>query len=400
MSPPLRRSRPATPEVQMPESSVDRDREGRPVSPPAPSPRASTIDLFELLMEMRGDMAELRDNVVTLRAEFGDMTQLRYDVGMLRSGLGDLHAEVAAIRGDIAGLRETSDYRDGGGSGGTCHYRDGGGDEGIGGYRDGGTGGYRDGGVGGYQGGGGQMRYVDSSWPSVATFDLFLNDTMGMEERERIPMVEGVPVQDILEDVEGVPEEERVPEMAVEVVLKMTSPDAEGIPEEVGVPVQGIPEDVEGASEVEVVVVPVQGIPKDAEGALEEDRVLEVEMVPMHGIPGDVEGAPEEERVPEVEVVPEKMPDSPDVVFVSEEVVPIAGEGSSRWLGRWRFPRRMRRGRWLLTWWSGWSARGQGCHHSMFFLPLPRRRRGEGSSTGRTRIYSGRWTTPSGKPLR
>ncbi|XP_022886743.1 uncharacterized protein LOC111402593 [Olea europaea var. sylvestris] len=65
--------------------------------------------------------------------------------------------------------------------------------------------------------------------------------------------------------------------------------------------------------------------------------------------------------------------------------------GSSRWLGRWRFPRRMR---------SGWSARGQGCHHSTFFLPLPRRRRGEGLSTGRTRIYSGRWTTPSGKPLR
>ncbi|XP_022883890.1 dormancy-associated protein 2-like [Olea europaea var. sylvestris] len=146
MSPPLRRSRPATPEVQMPESSVDRDREGRPVSPPAPSPRASTIDLFDLLMEMRGDMAELRENVVTLRAEFGDMAHLRYDVAMLRAGLGDLYAEVAAIRGDIASLRGTSDYRDGGGSGGTGHYRDGGGDGATGGYRDGGTGGYRDGG--------------------------------------------------------------------------------------------------------------------------------------------------------------------------------------------------------------------------------------------------------------
>ncbi|XP_022843148.1 cold and drought-regulated protein CORA-like [Olea europaea var. sylvestris] len=112
---------------------------------------------------------------------------------MLRAGLGDLHAEVAAIRGDIAGLHGTSDYRDGGGSGGIGHYRDEGGDGGTGGYRDGGTGGYRDGGGDGgvcsYQGGGGQMGYVDSSWPSVAAFD-----TMGMEEREMIPVVEGVPV--------------------------------------------------------------------------------------------------------------------------------------------------------------------------------------------------------------
>ncbi|XP_022855853.1 uncharacterized protein LOC111377048 [Olea europaea var. sylvestris] len=198
MSPPLRRSRPATPEVQMPESSVDRDREGRPVSPPAPSPRASTIDLFDLLIEMRGDMAELRDNVVTLRAELGDMAQLRYDVAMLRAGLGDLHAEVAAIRGDIAGLRGTSDYRDGGGSRGTGHYRDGGGDGGTGGYREGGTGGYRDeggdGGVGGYQGEG-------VRWGAR-------EDTCGGGDAR----------QDIPEDVEGVPEEERVTEMEVEVV--------------------------------------------------------------------------------------------------------------------------------------------------------------------------------------
>ncbi|XP_022845283.1 uncharacterized protein LOC111368276 [Olea europaea var. sylvestris] len=104
---------------------------------------------------------------------------------------------------------------------------------------------------------------------------------MGMKEREGIPVVEGVPdeegvpVQGILEDIEGVLEEERVPE--VEVVPEMTSPEAEGIPKEVKVPVQGIPGDVEG--------------------------------------------------VPEVEVVPERTPDSSDVVFVSEEVVPIAGEG-------------------------------------------------------------------------
>ncbi|XP_022841970.1 uncharacterized protein LOC111365663 [Olea europaea var. sylvestris] len=238
------------------------------------------------------------------------MAQLRYDVAMLRAGLGDLHAEVVAIRGDIAGLRGTSDYRDGGGSGGTGHYQDGGGDGGTSGYRDGGTGGYQDGGgdggVGGYQGGGGQMGYVDSSWPSVVAFDSFLDDTMGMEERERIPVVEGVPVRDIPEDVEGVPEEERVPE--------------------VGVPVQGIPEDVEGASESEVEV------------EVEVDRVLELEVVPVHGIPGDVEGAPEEERVPEVEVVPEKTPDSPVVVFVSEEVAPTAGEGVVPMAGEMEIP--------------------------------------------------------------
>ncbi|XP_022843381.1 uncharacterized protein LOC111366931 [Olea europaea var. sylvestris] len=111
----------------------------------------------------------------------------------------------------------------------------------------------------------GQMGYVDSLWPSVAAFHSFLNDTIGIEERERIPVVEGVPVQEIPEDV-GVPEEERVPE--VEVVPEMTSPEAEGIPEEVGVSLQGIPEDVEGVPEekrvpeVEVEVVPVQGMPR------------------------------------------------------------------------------------------------------------------------------------------
>ncbi|XP_022856810.1 uncharacterized protein LOC111377895 [Olea europaea var. sylvestris] len=128
-----------------------------------------------------------------------------------------------------------------------------------------------------------------------------------MEERERIPVVEGMLAQDIPEDVEGVPKEERVPEMEV-------------------------------VSEVGVEVVPVQGIPGDAEGVPEEDRVLELEVVPVHGITGDVEGAPEEERVPEVEVVPEKTPDSPVVVFVSEEVVPTAGEGVVPMAGEMEIP--------------------------------------------------------------
>ncbi|XP_022891304.1 uncharacterized protein LOC111406240 isoform X1 [Olea europaea var. sylvestris] len=116
ISPPSRRSCPVAPNVQMPESRVDRDREGRPVSPSAPIRRASTDDLFELLTEMRGNMAELRD-----------------DVAMLRAGLENLHAEVTAIRDDITCLRRTGGYRDREYDGGVGGSRDGGGDGGGGG---------------------------------------------------------------------------------------------------------------------------------------------------------------------------------------------------------------------------------------------------------------------------
>ncbi|XP_022861560.1 uncharacterized protein LOC111381947 [Olea europaea var. sylvestris] len=90
----------------MPESRIDRDRECRPVSPPVPSRHVSKVDLFELLTEMRGNMSELRD-----------------EVAMLRAGLGYLHAEIAAIQGDIAGLRRTGGYWDGGDDGGIGDYR-------------------------------------------------------------------------------------------------------------------------------------------------------------------------------------------------------------------------------------------------------------------------------------
>ncbi|XP_022862557.1 H/ACA ribonucleoprotein complex subunit 1-like [Olea europaea var. sylvestris] len=86
---------------------------------------------------------------------------------------------------------------------------------------------------------------------------------------------EGVPVKGIPEDMEGVPEEERVPE--VELVLEMTSPEAKRIPEEEEVPVKGIPEDVEGVPE--------------------EERVPEVEVVPEMTSP-EADGIPKEMGVP------------------------------------------------------------------------------------------------------
>ncbi|XP_022891662.1 glycine-rich RNA-binding protein-like [Olea europaea var. sylvestris] len=102
---------------------------------------ASIDDMFRLMMEIRDDVAHLRSKVVDLRC----------DVRMVQVGLGDFYTEVVAIRGDIVGLRGTSEYRDGVGGGGTGGYQDGEGDGGTGGYRDGGG----DGGTGGCQGRGG-----------------------------------------------------------------------------------------------------------------------------------------------------------------------------------------------------------------------------------------------------
>lgn len=42
------------------------------------------------------------------------MVELRDDFAMLRAELGDIHAKITMMQGDIAGLRGTGGFRDGG----------------------------------------------------------------------------------------------------------------------------------------------------------------------------------------------------------------------------------------------------------------------------------------------
>lgn len=120
------------------------------------------------------------------------MAKLRDDVTMLRAGLGDLHAEIATIQGDIAGLRRTSGSRDGASDKGIGGPQDRGNDEGTGGSQKRGA-----------KGGKGWMRYDDLSWPSEEAIDsFFAYDTEGVEGvREEV--ADGVPaeVEKVLEEV-------------------------------------------------------------------------------------------------------------------------------------------------------------------------------------------------------